>query len=149
MTIFNGEVSSLLSIAVVTTAVALAFPYEALNFVPRANVAARRPALAGVSFVDLDAATEVKLVRLAKDAWRKGSGQGRIYADLALPELPEEKKRPVLSFASRTRPPKLASVACDTPPYLPSQRAAPPAALPAAEQTDAVAFSREELLQIK
>lgn len=148
MRLFGGEMSSLLSIFLVTAAVAAAFPYDALHFVPCKASDLGRSAGASVSFVELDAATEVKLVRLAKDAWRKGSGQGRIYADLALSELPADPKRPILSFETRSRPPKLGLVACDLPPYLPSQRALPPESLPVLEKPEEMAFSREEMLKI-
>ena len=143
---FGSEMSSFLAVGAVLCAVVLAIPPDALCFRASGEADPAVPLRAPVSFVVLDAKTEVELVRAAKDTLRKGTGLGRIYADLARTELPKDALPPVLSAESRSRPPEPPVAVCEMPPFLPSLRAEPPVRLPSAEKTDELTFSRNELL---
>lgn len=143
---FGSEACSLIAVSAVSCAVVLAIPSDAFRFRASESVGPAASLRAPVSFVNLDAKTEVELVRAAKNTWRKGTGLGRIYADLALTELPEDALPPILSLESRSRPPEPPVAVCETPPFLPSLRAEPPTRLPPAGKTDELTFSRNELL---
>ena len=146
---FGSEMTSILSVSLVTVAVVLALPPESLTFRPSSGAAVSRPAAPRAAFVTLDAQTETDVLLAVRDTWRKGSREkGRVYADLLFAELPEPPNRPVLTVESRPQAAPLPDVKTGLSPFLPSQRAADPVRLPNGPRDEPLPFSREELLKI-
>lgn len=149
MSLFGSEITSLVPVTLVTAAVVLSFPREALTFRPPADEANVRTGSAGASFVTLDERTEAESLLKVRDTWRKGGGErGRVYADLLFADLPEAPNRPMLSVDSRPASAAFPLVEAGRSPYLPSRRAADPVRLPDVKREEVLPFPREELLKI-
>lgn len=143
MRIFGSEMSSYVSVLVVTAGVTASVPLDVLNF----RTAPTEPVSPVCAFVSLGAQEEAAFLRKAKDVWRK-SGGSRIYADLVFAELPEERTEEVLPVSSRPVLRELPIAVRNPPPFLPSLRADAPRQIRPEPVVDEPAFSREELLKI-
>ena len=144
MTAFGSEMSSYVSVALVTAAVVFSVPPESIGF--RAEPV-RTETVPSCAFVTLDAQAEAAFLRKAKETWRK-SGGSRIYADLVFAELPTEAPEAILPVSAR---PSLAVpfvAERGRTPFLPSLRAGSPDRIAPEPAPDVQAFSREELLKI-
>lgn len=146
---FGSEMTSLVSVSLVTAAVVLSVPREALTFRPSEGDANVKDGLSGASFVALDERSETELLLKVRETWRKGRGErGRVYADLLFADLPEAPSKPMLSVDSRPSSAALPLVEAGRSPYLPSCCAADPVRLPNAKREADLPFPREELLKI-
>lgn len=142
------EAISLVEIAVIPVAIALAFPYDAVGFRAEDRAHERRPSCA---LVALTKEEERVAIVAARTSWQVGAkGVKGLRTDISSGELPPVPVRIVMP----TCPKRIASAAPAeyTPNALPPTVAAPPPAViapdaaagPAAKQ----AFSKEELLKI-
>ena len=143
------EAISLLEIAVVPVAIALAFPYKAVGFRAAERAASRSPSCA---FVVLSEEEERVALAAARTSWQVGAnGVKGLRTDISSGELPPEPVCPVMP--SRPVRGKSAARAAYAPNVLPPTVAAgaPEAIAPDAEAGKAEAkkaFSKKDLLKI-
>lgn len=143
----RAEIVSVLGVAAIVSAVALSYPYGAMDF--RATV--RTPAKRFVAaLVRLTPNEEREALKVVRTSWRGDGGVRHMRADLFLSELPDDVSgRPVMPDLVRANSSPLPAAEVDWMPFLPSQRAAPPVRIaPADTADDLLAFPRNELLKI-
>lgn len=147
MTRLRYETSSLLMVLAVPAAIALAFPYDALRFVP-APESRRAPSAA---FVTLTPAQEQAALKAAKTAWQ-GNAEGvrRMRIDMTLGDLPADDRREAIAVSVE---PTLAippPIAYGLPPDPRTQAAPAPREIgAAAPDARPPAFSKEDLLKLQ
>lgn len=137
------EIAMLSIVLMVPAMLALAFPFEALDFKPSAaaSVSAASPVCA---FVSVAAAEQAKIFASAKSAWRIGGGPAGVAFSLGeLPDMPPAvAMREVAASAAKSRPEYRPAL------LLPSVGARAPEKLTSSGESPDVAFAREELLKI-
>lgn len=123
-----------------------AFPYSALRFAPREAVAFS-PAFA--AFLTLTPDQEVRVMQRAKAIQRMDAADDSVRpVDLIFGALPDDRPEPIGRLSDRVRPHGPAPVSPRATPYLPTQAAPPPVALPAEDTSVPMPFTKEELLKL-
>lgn len=131
------------------TAIALAFPYEAVSFQARRVAGTgNRPCVCAI--VELDEAGERTALQAARSAWQKGGASVRqMRVDMSVGQLPEDRMSAMMPDRPTVRrlssPPGVYGAL----PMPPTVAAGKPTIIPRdAPEPKAPAFSRRELLAV-
>ncbi len=142
------ELYSLASVLAIPAAIALVFPYDAVEFEPAAGAPSDA---ARCSFVELTEGDEAAALASARAAWKVGASSVRsLRADLSVAAMPEEAARPVMDVSERARAAAAGKVGYDVPP-MPRTMAAPSPRRIAADggADDCSAFPRDEMMALE
>jgi len=148
MKLLGRDLASVLSVFAVLAAVGLAFPFNAIGFVPRSD-SERRGSFA--AFVTLSDEEHAAAMRAAKTSWQGDTrGVRLLRVDLSVGVLPGDTRLNSLDVGLRPQRPTLPRIS-----YEPGPSPVSAAALPGArleKGSDAAArppFSKTELLKIE
>ena len=143
----RSELATLASVLAVPTALALVFPYEALDF----KAVERKPAAEAVfSFVRLSPEVQRRAFKAARTSWRAAEDVRRMRVPLSVETLPNDDNRPMGAETLRPAQTEVPPVSCGRVPYAPSFAAPVPERISSdSRPTMAPVFSRKELLELK